>query len=121
MKTYGLIGFPLTHSFSASYFAEKFARENISDCVYENFPIESIEELPTLIRDRDLSGFNITIPYKEAVIEYLDDIESATAEAIGAVNCVKITNGKLKGFNTDVYGFRESLKSFLGRSSSRTR
>ena len=113
MRTYGLIGFPLTHSFSASYFADKFAREHITDCVYKNFPIESIEELPALIHDRNLSGFNVTIPYKEAVIEYLDDIDP-TAEAIDAVNCVKIIDGKLKGYNTDVYGFRESLKSYIG-------
>ena len=113
MRTYGLIGFPLTHSFSASYFADKFAKENIADCVYENFPIENIEELPGLIRDKNFSGFNITIPYKEAVIEYLDDIDP-TAEAVDAVNCVKIIDGKLKGHNTDVYGFRESLKSFIG-------
>ena len=113
MKTYGLIGFPLTHSFSVSYFADKFAKENFTDCVYRNFPIESIEELPDLIRNETLSGFNISIPYKEAVIEYLDDIDP-TAEAIDAVNCVKINNGKLTGYNTDVFGFRESLKRYIG-------
>ena len=113
MKIYGLIGFPLTHSFSVSYFADKFAKENITDCVYRNFPIESIEELPDLIRNETLSGFNISIPYKEAVIEYLDDIDP-TAEAIDAVNCVKINNGKLTGYNTDVFGFRESLKRYIG-------
>lgn len=113
MRTYGLIGFPLTHSFSVSYFRDKFAKEGISDAVYKNFPIESIEELPDLIRTENLSGFNITIPYKEAVIEYLDAIDP-TAEAIDAVNCVKITDGKLTGYNTDVFGFQQSLKKFIG-------
>ncbi|MCW3126811.1 MAG: Shikimate dehydrogenase substrate binding domain protein [Bacteroidetes bacterium] len=113
MKNYGLIGFPLTHSFSVSYFAEKFAKEGITDAVYKNYPIESIEELPDLIRKENLSGFNITIPYKEAAIEYLDSIDPI-AEAIDAVNCVKITDGKLTGYNTDVFGFRESLKNLIG-------
>jgi len=112
MKTYGLIGYPLTHSFSVKYFAEKFANEGITDCVYNNYPLESIEELPELIIRENLSGFNITIPYKEYVIEYLDETED-TAEEIGAVNCVKIVNGKLKGYNTDEFGFRESLRKFI--------
>lgn len=113
MRTFGLIGFPLTHSFSVRYFAEKFAREGITDCVYKNFPIESIEELSTLLKEERLSGLNITIPYKEPVIEYLDEIDP-TAEIIGAVNCIRFTDGKLKGYNTDVFGFRESMKNFLG-------
>ena len=112
-RKFGLIGFPLTHSFSARYFSDKFSREGIADCVYENYPIESIEELPSLIKQENLSGINVTIPYKESVIEYLDEIDSA-AEAIGAVNCIKISDGKLTGYNTDVYGFRESLKKFIG-------
>jgi shikimate dehydrogenase len=115
MKTYGLIGFPLTHSFSVKYFAEKFKREGITDCVYKNFPIESIEELSTLLKNETLSGLNVTIPYKEAVIEYLDDIDE-TAQAIGAVNCIKFTDGKLIGYNTDVFGFRESLKPYLNNT-----
>lgn len=116
MKNYGLIGFPLTHSFSVRYFAEKFEKEGIKDASYQNFPLESIEELPDLIHNQKLDGFNITIPYKEAVIEYLDSVDT-DAEAIDAVNCVKITDGKLKGYNTDVYGFRESLKKFIGERS----
>ncbi len=116
MKNYGLIGFPLTHSFSVRYFADKFEKEGIKDASYRNFPLESIEELPDLIHNQKLDGFNITIPYKEAVIEYLDSIDTA-AEAIDAVNCVKITDGKLKGYNTDVYGFRESLRKFIGERS----
>ena len=113
MRTFGLIGFPLTHSFSVKYFAEKFASEGIKDCVYNNYPIESIEELSTLLQNEKLAGLNVTIPYKESVIEYLDEIDSA-AEAIGAVNCITFKDGKLRGHNTDVYGFRESLQKYLG-------
>jgi shikimate dehydrogenase len=113
MRTFGLIGFPLTHSFSVRYFADKFSREGISDCVYENFPIESIEELSTLLKHKELAGLNVTIPYKESVIEYLDELDPA-AEAIGAVNCIKFVDGRHIGYNTDVFGFRESLKKFLG-------
>jgi shikimate dehydrogenase len=112
MRTFGLIGYPLSHSFSVRYFAEKFSRENIADAVYENFPLESIEELTILLRNKELSGLNVTIPYKESVIEYLDELDPF-AEAIGAVNCIKFTNGKLKGFNTDIFGFGESLKQYL--------
>jgi shikimate dehydrogenase len=113
MKTFGLIGYPLIHSFSVKFFTEKFKREGITDCVYENFPIESIEELSILLKQENLYGLNATIPYKESVIEYLDEIDS-TADAIGAVNCIKIHEGKLTGYNTDVYGFGESLKKFIG-------
>jgi shikimate dehydrogenase len=113
MRTFGLIGFPLGHSFSARYFSDKFSREGILDCVYNNYPIEIIEELPGLIASESLSGFNVTIPYKESVIEYLHQIDE-TAEAIGAVNCVKITDGKLIGYNTDVFGFTEALKNLIG-------
>ena len=113
MKTYGLFGFPLSHSFSVKYFSEKFANEGIIDCVYYNYPIESIEELPAIIQADHLQGFNITIPYKESVIEYLHEIDE-TADAVGAVNCVKIVNDRLIGYNTDVYGFTESLKQFIG-------
>ena len=115
MRTYGLIGFPLTHSFSVRYFTEKFQREGITDCVYKNFPIENIEELSTLLKNESLSGLNVTIPYKESVIEYLNEIDD-TAQAIGAVNCIKFTNGKLIGYNTDVFGFRESLKTYLANA-----
>lgn len=115
MRTFGLIGFPLTHSFSVKYFAEKFSREGITDCVYENFPIESIEELSLLLKQKELAGLNVTIPYKESVIEYLDELDPA-ADAIGAVNCIKFVNGKHIGYNTDVFGFQESLKKFLGEA-----
>jgi shikimate dehydrogenase len=119
MKTYGLIGYPLTHSFSVKYFAEKFEGEGIADCEYKNFALENIEELSTLLKEEKLSGLNVTIPYKESVIEYLDELEPA-AEAIGAVNCIRFENGKLRGYNTDVYGFRESLKKFIGDALPKT-
>jgi shikimate dehydrogenase len=113
MRKYGLIGYPLSHSFSAQYFTDMFEKEGIEGCVYKNYPIEIIEELPGLILSEGLSGFNVTIPYKEAVIEYLHEIDE-TADAIGAVNCVKMSDGKLRGHNTDVYGFTESLKKLIG-------
>ncbi|MFN8308518.1 MAG: shikimate dehydrogenase [Chitinophagales bacterium] len=110
-KHYGLIGFPLAHSFSKKYFEEKFIRENIA-ATYENFPLESIEELGPLLKEKGLNGFNITIPYKEAVIDFLTEMD-ATAEAVGAVNCVKIDGEKLIGYNTDVHGFVTSLRRFI--------
>jgi len=109
----GLIGYPLGHSFSAGYFAEKFNREGISGYKYLNFPIENIDDLPGLIRENtDLAGLNVTIPYKQAVIPYLHDIDD-DARAIGAVNVIRIsrTEGiiRLKGFNTDLIGVRDCL------------
>lgn len=114
MRTFGLIGFPLSHSFSVRYFEEKFSKENIRDAQYLNFPIESIEDFPALIKEQNLSGLNVTIPYKQQVIEYLDELDSI-AEVIGAVNLIKFENGKRKGYNTDVHGFRESLKNLIGK------
>lgn len=113
MRTFGLIGFPLTHSFSPDYFAKKFDREGIRDAKYKSFPLDKIADLPALLESEKLSGLNVTIPYKESVIPYLDEIDEI-AQVIGAVNCIKITDGKLKGYNTDTWGFTESLKSFLG-------
>ncbi|MCF8379637.1 MAG: shikimate dehydrogenase [Bacteroidales bacterium] len=117
MKVYGLIGYPLGHSFSVNYFAEKFAKENITDSKYLNFPIETIEQLPLLLDTNPaLRGLNVTIPYKEKVIKFLDNLDD-TAERIGAVNTIKIEkdNGKriLTGFNTDAPGFLNSLKPYL--------
>ncbi len=113
MRLFGLIGYPLSHSFSAKFFAEKFASEGISDTGYQLFPLENITEVKSLIElQPDLQGFNITIPYKVAILPYLDHISDA-AKSVGAVNCVKITRNisgmTLTGYNTDVYGFRESL------------
>lgn len=113
MKTYGLIGYPLGHSFSVRYFADKFAAEGIADCRYLNFPLESIEKLPEMLeREKDLRGFNVTIPYKQAVFTYLGSL-SDEARQIGAVNCVKVTPAGLKGFNTDAYGFSRSLLTLI--------
>lgn len=114
MKRFGLIGYPLGHSFSKKYFAEKFEKEKITNCEYELYPLESLDELPGLIKsEKGLKGLNVTIPYKEQVIHYLDEIDE-TAERIGAVNCIKITGKKLKGYNTDYIGFKESLVKFVG-------
>lgn len=118
-KIFGLIGYPLSHSFSKKYFTEKFEKENIKDYEYNLYPIEKIDLLPKLIADNySLCGLNITIPYKESVLPFLDELDE-TAKAVGAVNCIKIVSGtgykvsRLIGYNTDVYGFRQSIKPFL--------
>lgn len=113
MKQYALIGKPLTHSFSKKYFTNKFAVEQINDCVYELHQLESIDEFPDLLKAHpNLHGLNVTIPYKEAVIPFLDEL-SDEAKEIGAVNTISIKNGQLKGHNTDVLGFRDSLFTWL--------
>ncbi|MBR2860118.1 MAG: shikimate dehydrogenase [Alistipes sp.] len=106
MKHFALIGFPLGHSLSASYFGEKFAREGI-DADYTPLPIESAEEV--LPHCEHLAGFNVTIPHKQAIMPFLSAI-SEEAQAIGAVNCVKVTPDGLEGYNTDVVGIRKSLE-----------
>src|SRR5215210_3197227 len=109
MRRFGLIGFPLSHSFSPAYFAEKFDSEGHSDCSYEAFPIKSIEELTSLLSDNpEIEGLNVTIPYKKIVVPYLENYLEVV-EATGACNCIKIRNGKLTGYNTDVIGFERSL------------
>lgn len=116
MEKYGLIGYPLVHSFSISYFNEKFKNENI-DAVYENYEIPTIEQLREIIETNPkLKGLNVTIPYKEKVISYLDSI-SQEAKEIGAVNVIKVIHkGKktiLKGYNSDVIGFTHSIEPLL--------
>ena len=114
MRKFGLIGFPLGHSFSKKYFTEKFSREGIQGCQFELYPIALIQEFPQLFdRESGLEGLAVTIPYKEQVIPYLDGLDPACAQ-IGAVNCIRIRNGKKIGFNTDYLGFKQSLKSWLG-------
>ena len=110
---YGLIGYPLGHSFSRSFFTEKFERENIN-ARYTNFQIEKISELKNILqRNKTLHGFNVTIPHKQSVIPFLDRVVEEARE-IGAVNVVKVEkDGKLSGYNTDVYGFVESIKPLL--------
>lgn len=106
---YGLIGYPLSHSFSKKYFTEKFAREQVSGAYYELFPIESVEMLPGLIRRYpNLRGLNVTIPYKQQVLPMMDALGEG-AKAVGAVNTIKVKDGQLWGFNSDVFGFEQSL------------
>ena len=108
MKRYGLIGHPLKHSQSRFYFNEKFEYEGL-DCVYQHFDLKSLDELHEVMEKYpDLCGFNVTIPYKETIIPLLNEMDSVAKE-VGAVNVVKITDGKLKGYNTDVYGFEQLL------------
>ncbi|RZL37878.1 MAG: shikimate dehydrogenase [Pedobacter sp.] len=117
MKTYGLIGYPLSHSFSKKYFSEKFINEGFVNLKYELFPIEDINALPDLLsKNPSISGLNVTIPHKVSVLPFLHDIDAA-AEKIGAVNCICVRSFEgdtyLKGFNTDAYGFEMSLKPLL--------
>jgi len=118
MDKYGLIGYPLHHSFSQNYFNEKFLSEKI-DAEYVNFEISTIKEFPEIIKNNpNLKGLNVTIPYKEQVIQYLDEL-SENAKAIGAVNVVKFVRNKSKkkvkliGYNSDVIGFQQSLEPLL--------
>ena len=114
MRIYGLIGYPLGHSFSERYFAQKFDREMIIDCAYRNFPIKDIALLVNLLQSTTgLCGLNVTIPYKQAVMPFLDAIDPVAAR-IGAVNCIRIEDGRLTGYNTDEYGFRASLLELIG-------
>ena len=113
MRRYGLIGYPLGHSFSQRYFTEKFEREGISDCTYSNFSLGQIGELPAVLGDAALCGLNVTIPYKEQVISFLDAL-SPVVEEIGACNCIRVADGMLTGHNTDVVGFEQSLVPQLG-------
>ena len=113
MRLFGIIGYPLGHSYSQKHFTEKFERESIPDHAYRKFELTDIGQLPGLLeREPDLCGFNVTIPYKVKVIDYLDEIDPVASE-IGAVNTVRVTrrNGRpyLQGFNTDAPAFRESL------------
>ncbi len=109
---FGLIGKTLTHSFSKQYFSDKFEREGL-DHTYELFPLEKIEDYLRLIKQHaNLSGLNVTIPYKESIIPFLDSL-SPEAEKANAVNTILFRDGKSTGYNTDIYGFRNSIKPFL--------
>ncbi|MFD2937013.1 shikimate dehydrogenase family protein [Spirosoma flavum] len=113
MIRYGLIGFPLTHSFSQRYFTEKFAREGIANCRYDLFEMPDITALPDLLTMAGLRGLNVTIPHKQAVLPYLDRLD-ASAEKVGAVNVIKLeANGSRTGYNSDYFGFRQSLIDWL--------
>jgi shikimate dehydrogenase len=114
MNKLGLLGKNISYSFSRAYFKEKFESEQITNTTYENFDIETIDLFPSIIKNTDhLKGLNVTIPYKQEVMPFLDKINKKAKE-IGAVNTIKITKkGKLIGYNTDCYGFKKSLKPFL--------
>ncbi|GAB2581122.1 shikimate dehydrogenase family protein [Spirosoma areae] len=113
MTRYGLIGFPLTHSFSQRYFTEKFARDGITDSRYDLFEMPSLAALPDLLTLTGLRGLNVTIPHKQAVLPYLDRLDES-AEKIGAVNVIKLeADGSRTGYNSDYFGFRQSLTDWL--------
>ena len=117
MRKFGLIGYPLGHSFSQKYFTEKFSRENINDCSYDNYPLKHIELLPGLIAGNpELCGLNVTIPHKTAVLKFIDVMEPSIDE-IGAANVLKFrrtgNNITVYGFNTDVTGIRDSITPYL--------
>ncbi|NDV44457.1 shikimate dehydrogenase family protein [Flagellimonas sediminis] len=109
---FGLLGRNISYSFSQGYFTQKFKDLGLSNYSYENFDIQKIEELKHILLQENLRGFNVTIPYKEEVIPYLDVLDTEV-EKIGAVNTIKITEKGLKGFNTDAFGFQKSLEPLL--------
>ena len=113
MKLYGLLGKTLKHSFSKTYFTNKFSAIGITDCRYENFELASINELPQLLIDKPaIKGLNVTLPYKQDVLQFLDEKNDIVKE-VNACNCIKISEGRLSGYNTDVVGFLQSLKKLL--------
>jgi len=118
MKTFGLVGYRLGYSFSKKFFTEKFEKENLKEHEYVNFELDTIDEFPAIFRKKpEIAGLNCTIPYKQQIMRYLDFIDPEAAE-VGAVNTVKITREKsgtmkLAGYNSDVYGFENSLKPML--------
>ncbi len=112
MRLFGLIGYPLAQSFSKKYFDEKFAKEGLDNCSFQNFPIASLDALPELLAAQPgLEGLAVTIPYKQAVLPYLD--ASRIPPGLNACNCIRIREGKLTGFNTDYIGFEKSFASLL--------
>jgi shikimate dehydrogenase len=120
MRKFGLIGYPLGHSFSKQYFTDKFFRENISGCSYDNYPLADLNQFEKILfEEANLCGLNVTIPYKSEIIRFLDSIDSEAKE-IGAVNVIKfkLVDGivKLYGYNTDVAGIRDSLSPFITTS-----
>lgn len=113
MDLYGLIGYPLGHSFSKQYFEKKFKSEGLSDCYFETFPIASIEQFSALIKENpNLKGLSVTIPYKEQVLSFVTEL-SEEVKHIGATNCIKIKGNKLIAFNTDIIGFEQSFCKLL--------
>lgn len=116
VRKFGLIGYPLGHSFSKKYFTAKFEREGIKNCKFDLYEIPQIKDFEDVIKENpELEGMAVTIPYKEQVIPFLDSLDPA-CEIIGAVNCIQIKSGKKTGFNTDYIGFKHSLQAWLGNS-----
>jgi shikimate dehydrogenase len=112
MRRFGLIGYPLGHSFSRKYFIAKFEQEQITDADYELFELPNINDFPAFLsQNPNLLGLSVTIPHKQTILPFLDELDAAAAK-IGAVNTIKIKNGKCTGFNTDFIGFKDSLKNF---------
>ena len=118
MINFGLIGKSLSHSFSRSYFEKKFIENELNDHFYKNFELETIEQFSNALKTQNLKGLNVTNPYKESIIPFLDEL-SIEAQEIGAVNCINIVNGKTIGYNTDAYGFGQSIKPFLDTTHGR--
>ena len=118
MINFGLIGKSLSHSFSRSYFEKKFIENELNDHFYKNFELETIEQFSNVLKTQNLKGLNVTNPYKESIIPFLDEL-SIGAKEIGAVNCINIVNGKTIGYNTDAYGFGQSIKPFLDTTHGR--
>ena len=113
MKVFGLIGYPLGHSFSKDYFTKKFSREKITDSIYKNFEMASLDSFTETIKEeKNLIGLNVTIPHKENIIRYLDKVDNVAKE-IGSVNVIKVIDNKLIGFNSDYLGFKISLEKWL--------
>ena len=109
IKRYGLVGKNIDYSFSRGYFSQKFKDENLNDCSYENFDLPSIDLLPSVLATENISGLNVTIPYKREVIPFLDQLSEASQE-MQAVNTIRFEkNGSISGHNTDVYGFENKI------------
>lgn len=113
MNLYGLIGYPLGHSFSKKYFTDKFKKEGLRDCFFELFPLQNIDDIPKLILEQpNLKGLAVTIPHKQAVMPFLKSIDKEAMKA-GAVNCIKILPNEMIGYNTDIIGFEKSFSALL--------
>ncbi|MCH8330279.1 MAG: shikimate dehydrogenase [Bacteroidetes bacterium] len=112
MRSFGLIGKDLSHSFSETYFNRKFKELNISDAKYKPYPMPDVNHLRELVDREKLVGFNVTIPFKVSIVDHLDELDHI-AQQVGAVNTVLVNQGKLKGYNTDVYGFKVSFQELL--------
>ena len=108
MRNYGVIGYPIAHTFSPGYFEKRFVNEGITDATYRAFSIQYLTELGDLIEQNNLNGFNVTIPHKQSIVSYLNELDTPAAE-MQAVNCVKVVNGRLIGFNTDYIAFKTTL------------